>query len=322
LLQQVVDSEDPAARQAGQRVLTMIAARMRADAIDGRPLHFAETSPAAYREAGQPRREIAVAAGPHADAPVRRASAEALAVPVRQVEPPAARIEVTSSGEQRLVIGGPAPAPELVASLGDAAPMVMVADSWTPREEARVASRAATEERALAERARMASQLAQALAVVRHASPATTQMPAVVPDIDAEAAPVVPTPPSRTPETPVAALAAVVVRADPAPRRTAVRVDDAAPRRNGHRDAADGFHDPALTAWLLATRRPARPPQAAAAHDEPLAEKLLAFESDDSELNAFAARMRGLALAAEPATVSTEEAVGRLEGLLRRLRAA
>jgi hypothetical protein len=45
---------------------------------------------------------------------------------------------------------------------------------------------------------------------------------------------------------------------------------------------------------------------------------VLGFDSDNRELNAFAARMRGMA----PAPVSNVEAVARLEALVARLRAA
>ena len=46
----------------------------------------------------------------------------------------------------------------------------------------------------------------------------------------------------------------------------------------------------------------------------------MTFDSDDGELNAFAARIQGIDQAAAP--VSTDEAVARLETLILRLRAA
>jgi hypothetical protein len=232
---------------------------------------------------------------------------------VTLVEAPQARIEITSSGEQRLVIGGAAPAPELVAALGDAAPMVMVADAWTPRAEARQAARLAAEEQALAERARIAGQLAIALAEVR--TPAT---PAVPP-------PTAPIPSRDVPPAPVAAVVPAMSRVEPDMRPQAVMIDEAAaaPAKSpGVIDTAGPTPATLPPAWLLSTRRVARPAETAAAHDEPVADTALAFESDDSELNAFAARMRGIAPPAEVMTISREEAVARLEGLLRRLRSA
>jgi tetratricopeptide (TPR) repeat protein len=370
LLQQVVDSDDAAARQTGQRLLTLIAARMRSDMIDGRPpVSYAQTAPrrgptmvaassptempvasrptatpAASRLTATPARQPAAIAAPAIAAP-----AIATAVPVTAVEPPQARIEITSSGEQRLVIGGPALAPELVAALGDAAPMVMVADSWTPRAEARLAARAVAQEQALAERARLAGQLASAFAEVRRNSPPLGTTPQ-----DPTPTPVAP---PTAPELPAAAMLAPTVRVEPAARRDAALVDAAQPRRN---DAGQVAAGPAVAgqdaagsdvagsgaagsdtaglgiagmggasakldaapAWLLASRRVVRPIEAAAAHDEPASDTTLAFESDDSELNAFAARMRGDAAPAEAMTISPQEAVARLEGLLRRLHAA
>jgi Flp pilus assembly protein TadD len=343
LLQQVVDSDDPAARQTGQRLLTMIAARMRADAIAGRPVSFAETAPPRRetmasapqrretmasapprrdtQEAAAPRRETMADAAPSPAAP-RAAPSARRAAPVTLVEAPQARIEITSSGEQRLVIGGAAPAPELVAALGDAAPMVTVADAWTPRAEARLAARLAAEERALAERARMAGQLAIALAEVRAPVAPAAPMPA---------APM----PSRDepPAAPAAAVVPVLARVEPDARPRAAMIVEAAPApatagvtgsapTPGVIDGAGPTPATLPPAWLLSTRRVPRPTEAAAAHDEPVGDTALAFESDDSELNAFAARMRGIAPPAEVITIPREEAVARLEGLLRRLRSA
>lgn len=317
LLQQVVESDDVAASRTGQRVLTLIAARMRADAIEGRPVSYVEAAPA--------RRATEVSATPAVDPSVPSARAVARAAPatqaspVTQVEAPAARIEITSSGEQRLVLGGPMPAPELSASLGDAAPMVMVASAWTPREEARVAARAASEERAVAERARLAGQLAQALADVRLGPAAEARVPI---SSDVPAPPQAPQAP-QTPTAPQAATLMASVRSQPEARHEAALVEEAEPAHLAARlENASAVADAAMPAWLLASRRPARPPEAAAAHDEPVGETSLAFESDDGELNAFAARMRGVAPPAEIMTISREEAVARLEGLLRRLRTA
>jgi tetratricopeptide (TPR) repeat protein len=370
LLQQVVDSDDAAARQTGQRLLTLIGARMRADAIEGRPPVSFAAAPSSREAVVAPRPAPATVTAstvpksiPAAPATARPKKASAAAAPVTQVEAPQARIEITSSGEQRLVIGGPAPTPELIASLGDAAPMVMVASAWTPREEARVAARAAAQERALAERARVAGELAMALAEVRRqaqgeglgaesrqgpaAAAASPAMPAAPP---APAAPELPDAALATaslrPDTrvqtaaalvaaaptlddtagaakPLLATAATVTSTEVADAHAAAaEVAGAEAARNVAADTADAGLDAMPPAWLLASRRAARPVEAATVDDQPISETALAFESDDVELNAFAARMRGIAPPETIMTISAEEAVERLEALLRRLRAA
>ena len=74
-------------------------------------------------------------------------------------------------------------------------------------------------------------------------------------------------------------------------------------------------------AWLLLSRRdPVADDRVAEFRHEPHGDDgSAAFDSDDGDLNSFAARMRGVESAA---AVSTDDAVARLEGLLRRLRAA
>jgi tetratricopeptide (TPR) repeat protein len=322
LLQQVVDSNDAAARQTGQRLLTLISTRMRADAIEGRPASYAQSAPL--------RRDEALATDQSAVEPDKPSRKSASRPPVTPVDAPQARIEITSSGEQRLVLGGPKPAPELVASLGDAAPLVMVADAWTQKAEARVAARAATEERALAERSRMAAELAQALAEVRFAK-------AVAAPTLPTGAPLAPAAPLEAPEVPQTAFVGPASGTAPQARRDTVLVHDTTqhdttkgkatkvetrPGEPARLIGVGGEADVEMPAWLLASRRAPRPPEIAAAHDEPVAETELAFESDDHELNAFAARMRGITPPVEVMVVSREEAVARLEGLLRRLRAA
>jgi tetratricopeptide (TPR) repeat protein len=343
LLQRVAASDDEAARRAGQRVLTLIAARMRADAIEGRSPVMVAAAPSGERRLAPAEYADAAPAAPakaSVSAPRPRSSAQAVADGPRmaqakpsvvQVEAPAARIEITSSGEQRLVLGGPAPPAELVASLGDAAPMVMVASTWTPREERRVAARAAASMRAAqaeqlaaeqaAERTTAARQLAAALDAARHP-------PGQATSDDAPAAPPMPHEPppamvmaamrAEAPVRPDAELAAQATAAAAPAARAKVRPMVTTPGIQ----TVDPAEEDAAPAWLLASRRAPRPAETAAAHDEPVSETTLAFESDDGELNAFAARMRGIEPVKPAPSISTEEAVARLEGLLRRLRAA
>lgn len=337
ILQRVAASDDPAAQRTGQRVLTLIAARMRDDAIEGRAPVMVAAAPSIERRLTREEYADAAPAPPAPPAALRRGRANpassAPAMPVSaavvQVETAPARIEITSSGEQRLVLGGPAPPPELVASLGDAAPLVMVESAWTPSREARLAVSAASAARAvearrlaaeqLAERAVMARQLAAALDAARHppARKLSDDTPAAPPPpVDAPPAMVVA---AARVEAPVRRDAEQMAETTPtAAPPSPVKGRPARPRVQ----TAGAAQQDASPAWLLASRRAPRPPEAAAAHDEPLGDTALAFESDDSELNAFAARMRGIEPAPTPPTMSTEEAVARLEGLLRRLRAA
>lgn len=81
--------------------------------------------------------------------------------------------------------------------------------------------------------------------------------------------------------------------------------------------------DDAAPAWLLASRRSTRAEQATTVLQQgPLADSAAAaFDSDDADLNSFAARMRGMESPVDP-MLTADQAVVRLETLLRRLRAA
>jgi hypothetical protein len=79
--------------------------------------------------------EIAVATiAPAPLPPAKLAPAKAAKVEATEATA-SAHIELASNGEARLVLGGPAPAPQLVAALGDAATLVLVADRWTKADE-------------------------------------------------------------------------------------------------------------------------------------------------------------------------------------------
>lgn len=291
LLQKAAASNDNGARSTGQRVLTLIAARMRETAI--------------------------------ASADTQTEMAEAVA-------PPQARIEISSNGEQRLVLRAPAPPRELTASLGDAAAQTMVARPWTARDEARdeMAQLAEAISAARAERAAAALAAAQQYAATPQAGlsvavPSGKSLPTRPLPGDAPSAPVLANVLAPAPKSARAANQAVValyVDETPAPGGAAPGHDsDATPAtRSTEATTLD-----ATSAWLLAPRRNARPAEASTVvgHEPQADAHRTAFDSDDGDLNAFASRMRGV----EPSAgtgVSTEEAVARLEALILRLRAA
>jgi hypothetical protein len=86
--------------------------------------------------------------------------------------------------------------------------------------------------------------------------------------------------------------------------------------------ASPSAGDNTPAAWLLAPRRDSRPAAATEVGHEPYADAgARSFDSDDGDLNAFAARMRGVEPSAA-APVSTAEAVARLQALILRLRTA
>ncbi len=234
-------------------------------------------------------------------------------------EAPHSRIEVSSNGEQRLVLGGPAPEARLTASLGDAATLVLVAKPWTAADERKLE-----------------------LAAAASAKPAAASLPHVA---LADAAPVLTLP--AAPGVQVAALTgdataalhAEVQAAPPSPdsqaARTRRRAAAATPAARAKPDAAGvavtarsaglaarAVQDADLPpAWLLASRRSDQVAGGASAIHGPLVDGgSVRFDSDDVALNAFAARMRGDAGVA--AVVTTEVAVARLEALIARIRAA
>lgn len=191
---------------------------------------------------------------------------------------PGARIELTNDGEQRLIFG-PAER-EQVAASDDDATLATVAAVWTDRDDAALRNRVRSEERA--------EQLALAAAgapeaAVEAPAPARSPGPAAV-AADGQFAAL----------RPVAA-AAVNRAATPAPTGTAsvlvlgaIRADAALARR---RVAAASKREVALTSGDPAQRIAA------------------VFDSDDPELNAFAARMATARATASPATLPTRERI-------------
>lgn len=290
LLQKAVASSDPGAHATGQRVLNLIAAQMRSDAA---------------REST----ELARA----------------------EVEAPAARVELSANGEQRLVFSAPAPDPELTARLGDAAPLVMVAAPWTQRDERalEVVEAARDHEAAVAAKA--------ALAELSGEDGASAAAPPRLPPLASLAVPSdarrvadrFPTEAIRQDAGPRLVLRTLSAR--PANEAAAVAGAPAAimPRSRSESAARQSAptvpQDNAALAWLLASRRTVRPAEnpATAGHYPQVDIVSAEFDSDDRDLNIFAARMRSLNAAVLTATSSgDEQAVANLQALLGKLRAA
>ncbi|MBV8972724.1 MAG: hypothetical protein JO290_10580 [Sphingomonadaceae bacterium] len=194
-----------------------------------------------------------------------RATLARLVVEVRsdaRSEAPAAvaRIEVTNDGEQRLTF---APPPAAAAALGDAADTVAVADAWTAQDDA-----------ALVAEVRRDEAVDAAAAMVLAAANAPVAAPVEL-ALSAPAETAAPTSPPAAAPTPVPARRAA--EATPSASSfvlTAAR--DATPARRLRSSAA---------------------PAAIAASSGPQPRATIAFDSDDDELNAFAARVRSRAVA-------------------------
>ncbi len=219
---------------------------------------------------------------------------------------PAARVELSANGEQRLVLAATldeAPAPELIARLGDAAPLTTPARPWTAREEAMVVASAAPAPPPPAASAAPAVAVKAMLSVVV-ATAALPTGPGALPL------------PLRRRDEPVSGpfranlLANLVVPARPVERRPAPRDEDRVPAGI----VVNALRDDRALAWLtvvVAAAPPhlttASPPHlttattligipAAPAFDTPAAPvfdtpAVPVFDSDDAALNAFAARM-------------------------------
>ena len=71
-----------------------------------------------------------------------QAAANETAIARAEIAAPAARVELSANGEQRLVLAAAAPAPELVARLGDAAVLTSPAQAWTASDDAAIAASA------------------------------------------------------------------------------------------------------------------------------------------------------------------------------------
>lgn len=195
-----------------------------------------------------------------------------------EIATPAARVELAANGEQRLVFASVAPEPELVARLGDAAALTTPARAWTAQDDAVVAASVGPPP----PQQRVATPaVVQAVAVAE---------PAARPIVQLSSWPALPLAPLAPPRRRDEPLLRVVALAGAAPAgRTPLHP---APRR----PRADGLallHDDRSLAWLArpvpgpagTPPRPASPP----ARDVPTVRA--GFDSDDAELNAFAARM-------------------------------
>ena len=268
VLQRAAAGADTAAASSSRRVLTMVAAQMR-------------------------------------DTAVRASAAATLA----EVQAPRARVEMAANGEQRLVINAPAPDRALVAALGDEAVLVTIAKPWTAREQHALERDAQAQDRADASAAaQTASAAAQtASAAERAAGAAAITAAANAVDIHAIAS-------DRGVGTSVTAAidhaAAATAIAMVPTRRSAV--DDAMRARRARNVASvtrvqtAALHVPGLSrlhdetpAWLMSSRPADRvtPAQETSWQAANRADAVVAFDSDDAELNAFAARMRGLGAA-------------------------
>ncbi|WP_439534952.1 tetratricopeptide repeat protein [Polymorphobacter sp.] len=252
--------------------------------------------------------------------------------PEASTEPGAARIEYAANGEARLILGGDAPAPMLVAALGEAATLVLVADSWTADDDRRLDQQAAAT--ALAE-ARDARQRLETAALVTIEQPRTRLVFAEAADLrperpllaavidtattDPRPATVAPTT-QRLPASP--SLDALAARPLPASGPTLTSAHTAPGWQPGLHTPSRGDVAPG---WLIAVRRGAPTSRGGNAPAAPL--QLLgadgpaqAFECDDLALNRFAARHR--AGPDDDGAAARQAAIARLEALIERVHRA
>jgi hypothetical protein len=296
--------------------------------------------------------EIAVAtiapAPPAAPAKVAPAKAPKAAEPEATAS---AHIELASNGEARLVLGGPAPAPQLVAALGDAATLVLVADRWTKADEQKLVQQdvAAMQLVARQEAAAQARARIETAALVTIAQPVARlvftraedlrfdqpliaeRVVAVAPEAPAPGVATVAAPPPPALAPIAVAHISLDTMAVPLLPADATTSHDQRPvwRNSVHNvsaslavDAAPDMLPDASPGWLLAVRRTAPGGTAPA----PVAPMLLlgadgsihAFESDDALLNSFAARRR--AATPDDSEAARQAAISRLEALIARVR--
>lgn len=278
-----------------------------------------------------------------------QASPEAT-VQVADAATPSAHIEQTSSGEQRLVLGGKAPSATLVADLGDAAALVAVPKAWTDADQtalkadAQRADRAAAKADVVISKAVAARDAGDALAAVAN----RTALHAV---LDASAAEntaglmmtgaVGPTGSAQLfagrPMLPAQVRAAIVLArpgisrlGKPQLRAGASLLPELAYTKfnpssfaRPPRIAIDSVVDGAAN-WLVSERSIAaeNAPRMVTARRRGGASRATHFDSDDKTLNLFAARMRGADVAPEAQLVTPAVAIARLEALIARVRAA
>jgi hypothetical protein len=236
---------------------------------------------------------------------------------------PSARVELSANGEQRLVFSRSKPDTEMTAKLGDAAPLIMIVAPWTKRDEQALVAGEAARDRAAAVAASVvpsADDVAAivprllSLAVASDARRITDRLPAEVP-VRRSLPRLAWRSPSVRPANDAGVVAARQFAIMPRPRSSS----------EGRQSGSAALHDNMAPAWLLASRRATatRSDYAAAGHAPQADTAGMAFDSDDHELNAFAARMRDIK-APEPAVaqLGTEQAAAILRVLPGRRRAA
>lgn len=238
-----------------------------------------------------------------------RAKARPAVMPAPAALPEGPRVVRTSSYEQRLVLGGAKPAPAAVAALGEAAVAVVEVAALSPREEQRIAVREAALDRAEAQAEAEAIAQATALAAAE-TRPAWPEAMRRALELDALVGPNASQP---------AGFSGFGGGAEPASDLPLPYLLEA--RRPPSREKIDRRElKVALLATGVTVQRKAERPQTA--RELPPAEPLAlrrsfdnAFDSDDSRLNSFAARVQGL-------DDDVAAKVDRLEALIDRLRTA
>ena len=195
------------------------------------------------------------------------------------IEPtPAARIELTNDGEQRLVFGPTQR--EQVAATDDAAMLTTVAAAWTDRDDAALRGRVRSAARA--EQLALAAADTPAAAVVAPAPDRSPGPAAVAADRQPAALPPLVSTVARRATTPAPTDTAIALVLG------AIRADAALERR---RAAAASKREVTL------------------ASGDPAQRTAAVFDSDDPELNAFAARMAAARATASQEAVSAREQI-------------
>ena len=182
-------------------------------------------------------RVLALVAAKLTEAAAQTSTAQAMA----EINAPQAHIELAANGEQRLVLGAPAPDRALVASLGDDAALVTIARPWTAADERALVRREAAIDRADAEIAARSAAAAPATAIDVAAADAVA--PAFAPAANIAAVALETVSADRTAPSPVTPRRATSTRRAPAIAKARAPVTFA---QNGNE---------AEPAWLLASRR-------------------------------------------------------------------
>ncbi len=325
-LQAAIASNDPAAEGIARRLLSRVDAALTAERA-GASVMERPAEVALYFDVPEP---VALAAAP---VTVNTVETAELALPaVMSVDPEAsssARIEIAANGEARLVMGSPrAPTPEMVASLGDAAALVLAVQPNGASKILADAGLASIEIDVV---------MANEPIVVAMAMPPLGEHAKVIlaplPDPHVatiaetiELAEARPAPPARSgnadPGLPefVSALQLVVV-----PEALSGQMIPALPHVPASHPQGDRLQDEA-PGWLLHVRREGfaaiRPTMAMA---ETTALDIRLFDCDDRDLNSFAARLRHIPEPLAPlrdSPIERQMAIARLEAVIMRARQA